>query len=173
MTRCFVMFFDLHVQFWRNVCDDHIFRNFWSCLHVRDLIFCMFQFERNVLTIDLYFVFALSCIKNSIFFWSHVLKCFSSKCSIRCVSHRKFDQKLFHTNDVFLWFLFDLQYFRIDFKMFSSRYSIKNCLYCRRFFIILFDLQYVRIDFEMFFIKMFDQKLFVLSTFFLLKFDNT
>ena len=111
MTRCFVVFFDLHAQFWRDVCDDHISRSFWSCLHVRDLTFCMFQFGRDVLTIDLYLAFALSCIRdyilnfdevfwqrsifrNSQYFWSHALRCFSSKCSIRCVSHRRFDQRL-------------------------------------------------------------------------------
>ena len=159
MTSCFVAFFDLHAQFWRDVCDDHISRSFWSCLHVRDLTFCMFQFGRDVLTIDLYLAFALSCIRDYIlsfdemfwqrsisrslqyFLWSHVLRCFSSKCSIRCVSHRKLDQKLFHTNDVFF--------------MISVRSTIFSYW------------------FQDVFIEMFDQRLSILSTLLLLKLDDT
>ena len=118
MTRCLVAFFDLHAQSWRDACDGHISRSFWPCLHVRDLTLCMLQSERDALTIDLYLASALSCIRDytlspdempwqrpiprssQYFLWPHALRCFSPKCSAKCVPHRKPGQKLSHTDDV-------------------------------------------------------------------------
>ena len=124
MMKCFVLFFNCcsHVQILSKCLQRFVFRNLNRDCMFAIWLFRMFQSERNVLTVDL-FRFRLFAIL--MLFWSHMFW---------NVFHQNARSRIVYI-DVFLFIiLFDFQYFRIDFKMFSSKCSIRNCLYERRFF---------------------------------------
>ena len=73
MTLYFAIYDFMHMLKYDEIfCNFFWFRNLWSCLHARDLNFRMFQFERNVSTIEFIFRFrfAISFITCSNSLWS-------------------------------------------------------------------------------------------------------
>ena len=127
-----------HVQILTKCLQWFVFRNLWSCLHVCDSNSRMFQFERNVLTIDLYFAFDLL----SYYIWKNTrvsTKCLDKKFIFRNFRFLSHVQILNRVCMLKLCSMFNKSFRLLDsityvLKCFSSKCSIKNCLYCRRFF---------------------------------------
>ena len=97
----------------RNVCNDSYFV-------IYDRV-CMFVTWLLTKYFNKRFIFRnLQC-----FLWStYVLKCFLSKCSIRCVSHRKFDQKLSCFTENISFLLFEKYK---QFACYSISFSLCQC----------------------------------------------
>ena len=125
----------LHARIWREIlllisirtcsdsdemsCSDVISRSLWSFSHAR-------------IVLDVRWI--ISLLIKSHMLWDALIKVldqmrFTSKCSIRCVSHRWFDRRtVLHERRSLYMIWFDLQYFRIDFKMrFTSSVRSENC----------------------------------------------
>ena len=86
----FVRKFLIHTRIFkscRDVCQMIYISQFLICLHAR-IWFLFVCFNAN----EMFCNWSIFRLFDSI---TYVLKYFSSKCSIRCVSHQKLDQKLF------------------------------------------------------------------------------